>query len=70
MRVNRRHLLAEDHNVAIVLQRLAVGLFLYLIRSVQRFTLGFDHRIVDGADAGKFMTDFKSYLQDWTEDIG
>ncbi len=40
------------------------------IRSVQRFTLGFDHRIVDGADAGKFMTDFKNYLQDWSEDIG
>ena len=40
------------------------------IRSIQRFTLGFDHRIVDGADAGKFMTDFKNYLQDWTEDIG
>ncbi len=40
------------------------------IRSIQRFTLGFDHRIVDGADAGKFMTEFKNYLQDWTEDIG
>ena len=40
------------------------------IRSIQRFTLGFDHRIVDGADAGKFMTDFKNYLQDWSEDIG
>ncbi len=40
------------------------------IRSVQRFTLGFDHRVVDGADAGKFMTDFKNYLQDWNEDIG
>jgi 2-oxoglutarate dehydrogenase E2 component (dihydrolipoamide succinyltransferase) len=40
------------------------------IRSIQRFTLGFDHRIVDGADAGKFMTDFKNYLQDWNEDIG
>ncbi|WP_263417367.1 2-oxo acid dehydrogenase subunit E2 [Terriglobus albidus] len=40
------------------------------IRSVQRFTLGFDHRIVDGADAGKFMTDFKSYLENWSEDIG
>ena len=40
------------------------------IRSIQRFTLGFDHRIVDGADAGKFMSDFKTYLQDWTEDIG
>jgi 2-oxoglutarate dehydrogenase E2 component (dihydrolipoamide succinyltransferase) len=40
------------------------------VRSVQRFTLGFDHRIVDGADAGKFMTDFKNYLENWSEDIG
>jgi pyruvate dehydrogenase E2 component (dihydrolipoamide acetyltransferase) len=40
------------------------------IRWIQRFTLGFDHRTIDGADAGKFMTDFKNYLQDWTEDIG
>ena len=40
------------------------------IRWIQRFTLGFDHRIVDGADAGKFMTDFKNYMQDWNEDIG
>ena len=40
------------------------------IRWIQRFTLGFDHRIVDGADAGKFMTDFKEYLQNWAEDIG
>jgi len=40
------------------------------IRSVQRFTLGFDHRIIDGSDAGKFMTDFKAYLENWAEDIG
>jgi len=40
------------------------------VRSVQRFTLGFDHRIVDGADAGKFMTDFKNFLENWSEDIG
>jgi pyruvate dehydrogenase E2 component (dihydrolipoamide acetyltransferase) len=40
------------------------------IRWIQRFSLGFDHRIVDGADAGKFMTDFKNYLQNWTEDLG
>ncbi len=40
------------------------------VRSIQRFTLGFDHRIVDGADAGKFMTDFKSYLENWSEDLG
>jgi 2-oxoglutarate dehydrogenase E2 component (dihydrolipoamide succinyltransferase) len=40
------------------------------IRSIQRFTLGFDHRIVDGADAGKYMSDFKAYLENWSEDIG
>jgi 2-oxoglutarate dehydrogenase E2 component (dihydrolipoamide succinyltransferase) len=40
------------------------------IRSIQRFCLGFDHRIVDGADAGRFMADFKSYLENWDETIG
>jgi pyruvate dehydrogenase E2 component (dihydrolipoamide acetyltransferase) len=40
------------------------------IRSIQRFTLGFDHRTIDGSDAGKFMTDFKNYLENWAEDIG
>ena len=40
------------------------------IRSVQHFVLGFDHRIIDGADAGKFMADFKACLENWSEDIG
>jgi pyruvate dehydrogenase E2 component (dihydrolipoamide acetyltransferase) len=40
------------------------------IRSVIRLTLGFDHRIVDGADAGKFMQEVKKYLENWNEDIG
>ena len=40
------------------------------IRSVQYFSLGFDHRVIDGADAGKFMSDFKAYLENWAEDIG
>ncbi len=40
------------------------------IRYIQRFTLGFDHRTIDGADAGKFMTDFKNYLENWSEDLG
>jgi 2-oxoglutarate dehydrogenase E2 component (dihydrolipoamide succinyltransferase) len=40
------------------------------IRSMQHFCLGFDHRIVDGADAGRFMADFKAYLEDWDEAIG
>ncbi|HVJ08774.1 MAG TPA: 2-oxoglutarate dehydrogenase, E2 component, dihydrolipoamide succinyltransferase [Acidisarcina sp.] len=40
------------------------------IRSIVRLTLGFDHRIVDGADAGKFMSEVKKYLENWNEDIG
>jgi len=40
------------------------------IRSVQHFSLGFDHRIVDGADAGKFMAAFKSHLENWEDEIG
>jgi pyruvate dehydrogenase E2 component (dihydrolipoamide acetyltransferase) len=40
------------------------------VRSIIRLTLGFDHRIVDGADAGKFMAEVKKYLEGWNEDIG
>jgi pyruvate dehydrogenase E2 component (dihydrolipoamide acetyltransferase) len=40
------------------------------IRHVIRLTLGFDHRIIDGADAGKFMAEVKKYLESWNEDIG
>ena len=40
------------------------------IRSVQHFCLGFDHRTIDGADAGKFMGEFKKTLEGWNKDIG
>jgi pyruvate dehydrogenase E2 component (dihydrolipoamide acetyltransferase) len=40
------------------------------IRNIIRLTLGFDHRIIDGADAGKFMAELKKYLENWNEDIG
>jgi 2-oxoglutarate dehydrogenase E2 component (dihydrolipoamide succinyltransferase) len=40
------------------------------IRSFLHLTLGFDHRIIDGADAGKFMAEVKKYLENWSEDIG
>src|ERR1700734_1934040 len=40
------------------------------IHSIIRLTLGFDHRIIDGADAGKFMAEMKKYLENWSEDIG
>jgi pyruvate dehydrogenase E2 component (dihydrolipoamide acetyltransferase) len=40
------------------------------IRWTQNFCLGFDHRIIDGADAGKFMAEFKKTLENWSGDIG
>ena len=35
------------------------------IRSMEYFCLGFDHRLIDGADAGKFMSEFKHQLETW-----
>jgi 2-oxoglutarate dehydrogenase E2 component (dihydrolipoamide succinyltransferase) len=40
------------------------------IRSMQYFCLGFDHRLIDGADAGKFMLEFKKTLESWDQEIG
>jgi 2-oxoglutarate dehydrogenase E2 component (dihydrolipoamide succinyltransferase) len=40
------------------------------IRHFLHLTLGFDHRIIDGADAGKFMAEVKKYLENWNEEIG
>jgi pyruvate dehydrogenase E2 component (dihydrolipoamide acetyltransferase) len=40
------------------------------IRSMQHFCLGFDHRTIDGADAGRFMAEFKKALEGWDKEIG
>jgi 2-oxoglutarate dehydrogenase E2 component (dihydrolipoamide succinyltransferase) len=40
------------------------------IRHIIRLTLGYDHRIVDGADADQFMVAVRSYLESFNEDIG
>jgi 2-oxoglutarate dehydrogenase E2 component (dihydrolipoamide succinyltransferase) len=40
------------------------------IRSMQHFCLGFDHRLIDGADAGRFMSEFKRTLENWERSIG
>jgi pyruvate dehydrogenase E2 component (dihydrolipoamide acetyltransferase) len=39
------------------------------IRSMQHFCLGFDHRSIDGADGGKFMSAFKKTLESWDREI-
>jgi 2-oxoglutarate dehydrogenase E2 component (dihydrolipoamide succinyltransferase) len=39
------------------------------IRWMQHFCLGFDHRIIDGADSGKFMSEFKNQLETWDRPV-
>jgi 2-oxoglutarate dehydrogenase E2 component (dihydrolipoamide succinyltransferase) len=40
------------------------------IRAMQSYCLGFDHRTIDGADGGKFMSAFKRVLEGWDKEIG
>jgi pyruvate dehydrogenase E2 component (dihydrolipoamide acetyltransferase) len=40
------------------------------IRSVVHLTLGYDHRLIDGAVADQFMAYLKKVLENWSEDIG
>jgi 2-oxoglutarate dehydrogenase E2 component (dihydrolipoamide succinyltransferase) len=40
------------------------------IRAMQSYCLGFDHRLIDGADGGKFMSAIKRVLETWDREIG
>jgi 2-oxoglutarate dehydrogenase E2 component (dihydrolipoamide succinyltransferase) len=40
------------------------------IRSVVHLTLGYDHRIIDGAVADQFMALVKKTLEGWSEEVG
>jgi 2-oxoglutarate dehydrogenase E2 component (dihydrolipoamide succinyltransferase) len=40
------------------------------IRSVVHLTLGYDHRLIDGAVADQFMALVKKTLEEWSEDVG
>ena len=40
------------------------------IRSVVHLTLGYDHRLIDGAVADQFMALVKKTLENWSEEIG
>jgi len=39
------------------------------IRSMQYYCLGLDHRVIDGADAGRFMLEIKSSLENWNHPL-
>src|SRR5579863_4050503 len=40
------------------------------IRSVVHLTLGYDHRLIDGAVADQFMAFVKKTMENWSEEIG
>jgi 2-oxoglutarate dehydrogenase E2 component (dihydrolipoamide succinyltransferase) len=40
------------------------------IRHIIRLVLGYDHRIIDGAEADQFMVAVRDYLENFSEDIG
>ena len=40
------------------------------IRSVVHLTLGYDHRLIDGAVADQFMAQVKKNLETWAEEVG
>ncbi len=40
------------------------------IRSVVHLTLGYDHRLIDGAVADQFMAYVKKTLENWSEEVG
>ena len=40
------------------------------IRSIVHLTLGYDHRIIDGALADQFMALVKKTLENWSEEVG
>ena len=40
------------------------------IRSVVHLTLGYDHRVIDGAVADQFMAFVKKTLENWSEEVG
>jgi pyruvate dehydrogenase E2 component (dihydrolipoyllysine-residue acetyltransferase) len=40
------------------------------VRHIIRLVLGYDHRVIDGADADQFMVAVREYLETFNEDIG
>jgi len=39
------------------------------IRSMMHLSIGYDHRIIDGAVADQFMVVVKNYLENWAEPV-
>ena len=53
---------------AVVVEDPATGTDAIAIRKRSLFSLGYDHRLVDGADAARFLSGLKALLEDFPED--
>ena len=53
---------------AVVIEDLSTGTDMIAIRKRSYFALGYDHRVVDGADAARFLAELKEMLEDFSED--
>jgi len=45
-----------------------LGADVIAIRPIMNITLTYDHRLVDGALAGRFLHDLRERLQGWSEE--
>jgi pyruvate dehydrogenase E2 component (dihydrolipoamide acetyltransferase) len=48
----------------------ANGMDSIAIRSICHLSLGYDHRVIDGAVADQFLRDVAKFLENWNEDLG
>ena len=58
------------HKAPVVVSDPATGADGIAVRSVVQLSLGFDHRVIDGAVADQFMALVKKNLESWSEELG
>jgi 2-oxoglutarate dehydrogenase E2 component (dihydrolipoamide succinyltransferase) len=52
----------------VVVEDPETGADVIAVRKRSLFSLGYDHRLVDGADAARFLARLKEFLQEFPED--
>jgi 2-oxoglutarate dehydrogenase E2 component (dihydrolipoamide succinyltransferase) len=58
------------HKAAVVVTDQTTGADGIAVRSIVQLSLGFDHRVIDGAVADQFMALVKKHLEGWSEELG
>jgi len=58
------------HKAPVVVTDATTGADGIAVRSIVQLSLGFDHRVIDGAVADQFMAVVKKGLEGWSEELG